>query len=173
MPETNSYSLPRNVPRSGAWIAAILATTAAVYARSLGNEFVYDDHFWIDNPHLGNWSFLWQSFSNNLFWFHNSGHSSAILYYRPVQTAWFLLCYHLFGRNPALWHAASIGLHLIVSFLVYRVASSLASDQVTGLIAAALFALLPIHAEAVIWVAAASYPLSAALELAAFDFYLR
>ncbi|MGH7814605.1 MAG: hypothetical protein ACREQI_11475, partial [Candidatus Binataceae bacterium] len=171
----NAVETPRRTgpPSLVTWcLGGVLFLTAILYSPSLRNEFVYDDHFWIGNPHLGDWSFLWKSISNNLFWFHNTAGSPAISYYRPVQTAWFMLNDRLFGRDPIGWHAGTIALHLIVVWLVYRVASMLTDELWTGLIAAALFALMPIHAEAVIWTSAASYPLCAAFELGAFALYL-
>ncbi|MGH7814128.1 MAG: tetratricopeptide repeat protein, partial [Candidatus Binataceae bacterium] len=160
--------------RIGAALAAILLTTAIVFARSLGNQFVLDDHDQIvGNPYLGDWSFIWKSLTRSSAWFMHPLPLLAASYYRPLQNIWFALNYHLFGFHPAGWHGAMILLHLAVVWLVFRVATRLCGDPWAGLGAAALFALMPIHAEAVAWAAAIAAPLAAAFQLGAFECYLR
>ncbi|HUO04015.1 MAG TPA: tetratricopeptide repeat protein [Candidatus Binataceae bacterium] len=155
-------------------LGVLLAITALAYIRSLSNEFVLDDYAQIvNNPQLGDWSFIWKSMVNNALWFSDPLHPPAVTYYRPLQNVWFALNFHLFGLNPIGWHAAMVGLHLAVVWLAYRVASLLAKDRWTGLVTAALFALMPIHAGAVTCVFAIGTPLGAMFELAAFEFYLR
>ncbi|HVN64621.1 MAG TPA: hypothetical protein VMT58_08275, partial [Candidatus Binataceae bacterium] len=155
-------------------LAGLLVLAAIVFCRSLGNGFVFDDVDQIlNNRYLGEWSFIWKSMVNNALWFRDPGSPPALSYYRPFQNVWFALNFHLFGLNAAGWHAAQVGVHLIVIWLVFRVASILTGDRWKGLMAAGLFALMPIRAEAVVCVFAIGTPLSAAFELAAFDFYLR
>ncbi|MGH7814602.1 MAG: tetratricopeptide repeat protein [Candidatus Binataceae bacterium] len=140
----------------------------------MSNRFVFDDYPEIVyNRYLGNWSFLWKSFARDGWWFVDPAHLPQSSYYRPLLDVWLWIDFHLFGLHPAGWHAAMVALHLLVVWLVYRTASMLAGDEWTGVVAAGLFALMPLHAQAVIWPAAISYPLCAAFELAAFEFYLR
>ncbi|HUO04637.1 MAG TPA: tetratricopeptide repeat protein [Candidatus Binataceae bacterium] len=156
------------------WLAATLVVTAIALSRSLYNQFVFDDYpEIIYNRYLGDWSFIWKSFAADGWWFVDPNHLPQSSYYRPLLDVWLWVNYQLFGLHPAGWHAAMVVLHLVVVWLAYRVASRLARNRWTGLLAATLFALMPIHAQAVIWPAAISYPLSAAFELAAFEFYLR
>ncbi|MGH7815006.1 MAG: tetratricopeptide repeat protein [Candidatus Binataceae bacterium] len=159
---------------SNAWLAAILIVAAIVYIPSLDNRFVLDDRFQIlGNPYLGDWSFVWKSMVNDLWWYHNPRHLPVAPYYRPFHNIWLALNFHLFGLRPAPWHAAIIGLHLIVVWLTYRVAAILSGNAWIGLLTAALFAAMPIHAQAIGWIAAIATPLSAAFQLAAFEYYLR
>jgi len=155
-------------------MAAILVVTAAVYSRSLTNEFILDDWEQIVNNHqLESWSFVPRSFVSDILWFRDPLHGPQSPYYRPLHDLWLWVNFHLFGINPVGWHAAMIALHLIVVWLAYRVASALAGNGWTGVATAAIFALLPIHAEAVAWPAAISPPLSTAFLLGAFLMYLR
>ncbi|HVN63443.1 MAG TPA: tetratricopeptide repeat protein, partial [Candidatus Binataceae bacterium] len=154
-------------------LAGEMAVAGIVYSRCLGNAFVFDDlPEIVYNRYLGNWSFLWKSFASDGWWFVDPNHLPQSSYYRPLLDVWLWLNYHLFGLHASGWHAAMVALHLIVVWLAYRTASLLADDQWTGVLAAGLFGLMPIHAQAVIWPAAISYPLCAAFELAAFEFYL-
>ncbi|HVN63871.1 MAG TPA: hypothetical protein VMT58_04495, partial [Candidatus Binataceae bacterium] len=161
-------------PRVGVGLVAVLAVTAIAYFRALGNEFVGDD--WdliVNNGYLGNWSFIWTSMVNDVLWFHDPRHTPYSLYYRPMHDIWLAINFHLFKFNPIGWHAATVALYLIVVWLVFRVAARISGDNWTGLLAAALFGLMPIHAQAVAWPAAVCQPLVAAFELGAFELYLR
>ncbi|HUO05052.1 MAG TPA: tetratricopeptide repeat protein [Candidatus Binataceae bacterium] len=175
--KTDSHSGAKLVVRPGTervWLIRILIVTALFYSRSLGNEFVLDDLPQIVlNRYIASWSFVWKSLVNNALWFVDPLHPPPVSYYRPLQNIWSALNFHLFGLNPIGWHAAMLALHLLVVVLVFRLASILTRSPFTGLLAAALFAWMPVHAEAVVWPAAVATPLSAAFELAAFEFYLR
>jgi protein O-mannosyl-transferase len=164
----------KNRDAERAWIVAILLATALVLSPSLGHQFVLDDRSQIVvNPHLANWSFIWKSLFRDAWWFFAPLHPPQSPYYRPLPNVLLGLSFHLFGTNPAGWHAEMIALHLIVVWLVFRVASLLARDQWTGLLAAALFGLMPIHADAISGSFAPGTPLSMAFELGAFEYYLR
>ncbi|HVN64053.1 MAG TPA: hypothetical protein VMT58_05415, partial [Candidatus Binataceae bacterium] len=159
---------------AGAGLIAALTATAIVFCRSLENQFVFDDREMIVlNRYLGNWSFLLKSLVNDSWWFRDPAHLPQGSYYRPIQDIWLWMNFHLFALNPTGWHLASLAVHLIVVWLVFRVASILAGDTKTGAAAALLFGLMPIHAEAVVWATAAPIPLAAAFELGALDSYLR
>ncbi|MGH7812799.1 MAG: tetratricopeptide repeat protein [Candidatus Binataceae bacterium] len=154
-------------------LGGVLLLTALVYARSLWSGFVFDDRAWSGNPDVRSWSFIWKSFSRDAWWFMTPHQSPQSAYYRPLLDAWAAVNFHLFGPHPAGWHAMEIGLHLIAAWMVFRVASMLADNEWTGLLAAALFALLPANAESVAWPSAVCQPLYAIFALGAFEFYLR
>jgi hypothetical protein len=84
---------------------------------------------------------------------------------------WLGVNYQLFGFHPAGWHAATIALHLLMVWLVYRTVLLLVSEESTALIAALLFAIVPIHAEAVVWPSAIPQLLCGIFTLAAFYFF--
>ena len=155
-------------------VAAILIVTAAVYLRCLGNQFVDDDlDLIVHNRYLGDWSYIWKSLIYDSAWFNNPNFLPQSPDYRPLLDLWLWFNFHLFGLHPAGWHLAMIALHLLVTWLVFQVASLLARDKWTGVLAAALFALMPLNAEAVVWPAAIAYLLNAAFELGALSAFLR
>ncbi|HVN64736.1 MAG TPA: hypothetical protein VMT58_08865, partial [Candidatus Binataceae bacterium] len=160
--------------RVGAALAGTLGVTALVFSRCLANAFVFDDDDMIViNRQIGNWSFIWKSLVNDSWWFRDPNRLPQSAYYRPFQDIWLWLNFHLFGLVPAPWHAAMIGLHLVVVWLAFRIASQLATDKWAGVLAAGLFALMPLHAEPVVWASAIPLPLAAAFEFGAFECYLR
>jgi tetratricopeptide (TPR) repeat protein len=150
------------------WIALLLALATLVYARSLSNQFVYDDNEEIRLNHfIGQWSFIWRSFVNDSWWFRNPARLPQSAYYRPLQDAWFALNYHAFAMNPVGWHLTMIALEVVVVWLVFRIAEELTNDFASALVAAAIFAAMPVHAQAIAWPSAIPLPLSAAFELGA------
>jgi Flp pilus assembly protein TadD len=150
-----------------------MLVTAIAYLRCLGNGFVFDDLLMVKaNPYIGEWSFLWRSMVNDLWWFRGPSHLPQSEFYRPLQDIWLALNYHLFGFNPAGWHAMMIVLHLVAVWLVYKVVRVIAPGGWTAVIAALLFGLLPVHAEAVVSAAAIPLLLSATCELGAFYSFL-
>jgi len=156
------------------WLAIVLVITALVLSRSIGNDFVLDDRYGVPlNRYIGTWHFVWKSMVSDQWWVLDPSHLPQSQDYRPLQNVVWAFIFLLFGRSPAGWHAALIPFHLIVVWMVYRVGSLLAADRWTGVIAAALFALMPIHAQAVVWPSAMAFPLSAAFELGAFEIFLR
>ncbi len=159
---------PANVIGNPLALAGVLLVTLLLYLRCLGSGFVFDDNLMVvKNAYIGSWSFFRISFSHDSWWYLDPLHLPASSYYRPLQDTWLGLHFHLFGLNPAGWHATMVALHLLVVWLVFRLASHLTGDRQAALLAAALFAVLPCHAEAVVWASAIPLPLAAAFELAA------
>ena len=151
----------------------VLLLTMLVYIRCLGNGFVFDDHEMIViNRYVGQWSFLWKSLVNDSWWFRDPLHLPQSSYYRPLQDIWLGIHYQLFGLVPGGWHATMIALHLAAVWMTFKIASRMTGDWRTAILAAGLFGLLPIHAEAVVWPTAIPLPLSAVLELAAFYLFI-
>jgi hypothetical protein len=149
-------------PTQTAILIAILVVTAILYLPSLRDGFVYDDLAEIvQNRLIGRWPFIWQSFAHDSWWFripHVKGQSA---YYRPIQNVWLGVVFHLFGKDPIGWHAAKIVMHLAVVLLSFRLAQLLSGDFATAAITAALFAIHPVHAEAVTWITAVPEVLAA------------
>jgi protein O-mannosyl-transferase len=155
-------------------IAALLTGSSLVYLRALGNHFVYDDNEEISLNHLiGDWSFAWRSFAHDSWWFRDPTRLPQSAYYRPLQDLWLALNYHTFGMNPLGWHLAMIAIEVLAVYLLFKVAGELTHDFTSALIAAALFAILPIHVQAVVWPSAIVMPMAAVFDLGALLIVIR
>lgn len=134
-------------------IAALILCAALPYLNTLLNGFVYDDNRQVlDNPYLKNFHFLPQMFGTTVWSF--VGTQGVSNYYRPMMTFGYAVCYHLFGPLAYGFHLVNVLLHAGVVLLVFLVASRLFKDRAIAFVAACLFAVHPIHTEAVAWVAA-------------------
>jgi tetratricopeptide (TPR) repeat protein len=153
---------------------AAIAITLLVYLRCVGNGFVYDDNEMIVLNHsIGDWAMVWRSFVNDSWWFRNPLKLPQSSYYRPLQDVWLAANYHLFGLAPPGWHLMIVAVHLIAVWLVFQIARELTDSRWTPIIAATLFGVLPIHAQAVVWPTAIPLPLSAVFGLVALLFFIR
>ena len=163
-------SSPR-LTRETAILWCIMAVTGVVYSRSLGNAFVLDDvAMFVHAPDLRNWSFLWKAFTRNEFWYVDAWFLQVQQFrnYRPLFLVWCWMDYHLFGLNPAAWHASILAVYLLEVWLVFKISRRLAGGSTAALLAASLFALTPVHVAAIAWTAASCYVLGTALGLGAF-----
>ncbi len=151
---TPGRSLPRG---TFAWTAVIAAV--AVAATSLRNGFAYDDlPLIVENDRvtglLSPWSYFGQS-----YW-------PAGGLYRPLAVWLLALQWHLGGGAPWIFHATNVALHALVTGLVFLLARRVLAPPWAGL-AALLFAVHPVHVEAVANVVGVSELLCAVFVLSA------
>jgi len=150
-------------------LAAVLMVTAIVCAGALSNGFPIDDTpLIVHNIEIGKWSFLWKALTREEFWFSDAGYLPHARNYRPLLLIWFWLDYHLFGLHAPFWHASVLAVHLLAVWLVFKIARELANDSNSALLAALLFGIIPVHAQALAWMASSGLVIGTTLELAAF-----
>ena len=119
---------------------------AAVFANSLNNGFALDDLPLVrDNPAIRSLESL------PLHWtepYWGAGDASAGLY-RPLTLSSFTLNRAIFGPAATGYHAVNVALHVAVSLLVWCTARAISGRPGGATLAALLFALHPLHSEAV------------------------
>jgi Tfp pilus assembly protein PilF len=141
------------------------------YANTLQNGFVYDDnHEVVTNPYIRSFHHVGDIFSTRIL--QHLGARGATNYYRPISIFGFLICYQLFGLLPYGFHLANLLLHAAIVCVVFGLGQRLFRDQWLAFIAAAIFALHPIHTESVAWVSGVTDLELAVFYLAAFWFFL-
>jgi protein O-mannosyl-transferase len=170
-PKTVSQPTPRRAPL---WLpsAALLLIAAAVYANSLANGFITDDKLQLlGNPLVTQLRNLPQVFGSGVWSF--LGYQGN--YYRPVQFLLYAFLYWVFGPHAVGFHCIMLLLHAANTALVYAIARHLLSRSMPGAawIAGALFAVHPIHTEAVDWIAALPDALLTTLILAGLLAFVR
>lgn len=93
--------------------------------------------------------------------------------YHPVTMLFYSLEYHLFGLNPAGYHAVNLLLHLIIVLLVFYTVFLLSENTIVALAASFLFGIHPLHVESVAWAAELKDLLYTLFFLASYIFYLK
>ncbi|MFI5250367.1 MAG: tetratricopeptide repeat protein [Gemmatimonadales bacterium] len=140
----------------------VVLVAALVYANALANRFALDDNdVVLNNPLVHHFAGTWQAFAHS-YWPEATGAGQ----YRPLTMATFALDWVISGGNAAWLHAANVLWHVAACLLVWRVLSDLTSRS--GALAGALiFAVHPVHVEAVSNLVGRSDVISAAFTLAA------
>lgn len=106
---------------------------------------------------------MWSAFTSGV-WSFLGYHGN---YYRPLQFLIYGSIYRAFGPHPLPFHLLMWALHAVNTALVFAVARRLLGGRLEpAWIAAAIFAVDPIHAEAVNWIAALPDVLTTTLILA-------
>ena len=124
------------------------------YANSLLNGFANDDHVIIvQNKLITQLRNIPTLFTRD-YWASSRNPNEAIPppstgLYRPFVMTTYALNYAAGGLNPFGYHAANLLLHLLATWLVYLLALRLNCSPGGALIAAAIFAVHPLHTEAV------------------------
>ncbi len=115
-----------------------------LYGNSIPGEFVYDDHLWADRTELREPEHLLKLWTEPyLPAFPHAG------IWRPFSVFTYALNFVVFGDSPVSFHVFSILLNGITTFLVFLLVCRLFSNMRLSFITAALFAVLPVHTEAV------------------------
>jgi tetratricopeptide (TPR) repeat protein len=144
-----------------AFSIALAALTGVAYAPVLRASFLnFDDGTWITaNPHVNSGV----SFTN-IKWAFSSIYASN---YVPLTWISHMLDCQFFGLNAGAHHATNLAYHALNVALFFLLLFRVVKSLWPAAIAAALFALHPIHVESVAWVAERKDVLSTLLWLLA------
>lgn len=136
------------------WVA--IAALAA-FGGSLFSGFHFDDYGMLQDPAItlpDGWARCWR-------WMQT----------RPLTWFSFWLNYRVSGREPMLWHAVNLALHAACAVVLYRLLRRVA--PAAAWLAALVFAVHPIDAEAVDYVYARATLLCALFSVLAIDSWMR
>ena len=149
--------------------ASLAIAVLAAHGGALKGQFHYDDVFAIvENPAVRSWDPL------RYFASANAVISEAdAAGYRPLTVASLALNHQLGGVSPVGYLLTNLLLHLAVSWMVFVVGCRLLGDWRWAGVAALVFALHPVNAEAVNYSVARSSLLSTVWMLVAFWAFLR
>jgi Flp pilus assembly protein TadD len=146
------------------WPLVVFLAAAIVYLNSLPNGFALDDLPLVrDNPRLESLGGLPRLLLSP-YWPTDDGASGL---YRPVTMASFAINRAVAGAEPLWFHAVNLLLHALASLLAWYAACSAGLRRGGALLAALLFAVHPLHTEAVANVTGRAELLAALFVLAA------
>jgi protein O-mannosyl-transferase len=167
-----SFTAVPALPSEAMLVGLLLLVTLLCCVNILSNGFVYDDDQQVlQNPYIRSWRFLPQIFGTTVWSF--VGEAGATNYYRPLMTLSFLLLWKVFGPIPFGFHLFSLVLHAAVVVMVFYTGLKIFLDWRVAWLGALLFAVHPVHTEAVDWVSAYPDLEVAFFCLAAFCFFAR
>lgn len=140
------------------FVLGLVAVTAiSAYNSSLSIGFLLDDFSHLDYAYRamhGDWSDLLRVFTGN--W---TGAADNLTSYRPFVSLSFFIDYLVWQVNAFGYHLSNVlmfaGCSVFTALLTHELAAPLATPRIrliSGLTAGILFALYPLHPEAVAWI---------------------
>lgn len=153
------------VVSANCWLAAVFIAAASVYAATLSMGFVYDDFSVIlENPIITDIRNIPIIFGSDGW--RELGKQSP--YYRPLSTLTLLIDFSIWKYNPFGYHLFNVLLHATNALLVTVILRRLTVSATAALWGGLFFALHPVQAEAVTWIAARCDMVCALFLLASF-----
>lgn len=155
---TSPTRAARRIPvgRRGRPLPALLVLVFLLHLPSLFNPFFIDDYVYIDTVSRLDAAALADLLTSSTMgeeassvWWTPSG---ALPFYRPLGELTFWVDHQLWKLGPAGYHLTNLLLHLLCTALVYQGARRLSDMPGGALAAAGIFALHPVHTEAVAWI---------------------
>lgn len=132
--------------RSRLVLLALCLLSAGVYLNSLGNGFALDDYFVIQrNPQVHGLDRLPDAVTGAYL---PTG-PARLGMYRPLTSATLAIDWEIWDGRPRGFHASNILLHLGATVLLYLLLVHLGSGVLAAGAGAAVFAVHPVHVEAV------------------------
>lgn len=144
----------------------------AVFANTLTMDFVSDDLYQIkDNTLIESLSNIPEIFTTEV-WKGVKGGGNITPYYRPLFTLSYAVDHLFWGKRPVGYHLTNVLLHLLVSVSVYVLSLKVLKSKAAALFSGLVFAVHPVHSEAVTWLAARNESLTALFMLASLYLYI-
>ena len=139
---------------AGPWaVLLMLILAGAAYVDTLGYQFVWDDWAMIaQNRHIRTPHSVPELLDSDFTALTAGAVSGG--YYRPVLALSLALDAALWGAGPAFFHLTNVLLHVLATYLLYRLVRALTAQPGLAVMAGLFFALHPVHVEAVAFVAA-------------------
>ena len=133
MPTMTPAPTPRWV--EGLLLIALVVITLVLFAESFSAGFTFDDFLYVvDNPRIQNWEF------NLDPWYRWRKHVRALT---------FMIDYSLFEDSPTGYHIHNLLWHVTCVLLLYILVKQLSNRASIAFLTALLFAIHPIHVEAI------------------------
>ena len=127
------------------WAIAVASLAVFVYLNAFGHEFVLDDTRLIrDNVRIRSLADVPQLFAGS-YW----GSQGTQALYRPLPLASYAVNYAVHGLSTGGYTAVNVALHVAVSLLLFVLVRSLGAPVFAAGAAGVLFAVHPVHTEAV------------------------
>ncbi|MBI3384770.1 O-antigen ligase family protein [Candidatus Gottesmanbacteria bacterium] len=145
----------------GALYFYLFLVTLIGYGKIFNNYFTGDDFVWLK------WAA--QSKIGDLI---GNFYMADGFFYRPLVKILYFAIYAIFWLKPLGYHLVSIFGYFLSGCLIYKIALKMGQSKYASILAAALFLMLPINTESVVWVSAYSALLMSLFTLSAFYNFL-
>lgn len=146
----------------------MLLVALAAYANSLGNGFAFDDGAIVENNPAVVEGAPVEALART--WWPDAEEGTGL--YRPLTLAGFALQWRIGRGEPFVYHLVNVAGHVLVSLAVFLLLMRVGTGATGSALGAGIFAVHPVHAEAVANVVGQSEVLAALFFLAGCLLYL-
>jgi len=147
----------------------IIILTVIIYGNSLNNDFwAIDDPVVMNNPHIQHFTI-----QNLKDIFNPSFIIEEGTYYKPFVYLSFSLEYLVWKNNPFGYHLTNLIIFIISLVFIYLTLELLFKNTFIPFATTLLFAVHPVHSEAVLWISSRTHLLSALFCLISFYCFIR
>lgn len=137
------------VPKNN-WVYFLIfaALVFITFGNALFNGLVYDDHYLIkDNHYIKSFSYLGKVLTSDVAVASPIEKPSG--YYRPMSMFFLMLMYKVWGLKAFGLHLTTVLIHLFNTFFVFLIIRKISKNVALAFLTACLFAVHPVHVEAV------------------------
>ncbi|MDO8805943.1 MAG: tetratricopeptide repeat protein [Elusimicrobiota bacterium] len=128
-------------------LSGILLLTFIVFSNTLGNDFIKTSD---EGPYILTNSHVRGITPQNISAIFSAAPAGM---YSPLTIFSYAIDYRIGGYNPRIYHLTSVLYHLLNVALVYFLIFLVSKRKMAAALAAALFAIHPMHAQSVNWIA--------------------
>lgn len=139
------------------FISLIFSLTFAAYFNSFNNEFLWDDEFLIQkNTFITDSAHIPQILTSS----STAGFGNQDNFYRPTQTLYYLLIHSIAGKEARAYHIGNTLLHALNGVLLFLLLIKLFKNSLLAFATSLLWALHPVHTEAITYISGTADPMS-------------
>lgn len=148
----------------------LAVAVALAYANSLGSDFIYDDHaFVVNNEEIRTFTPL-SKFLLSPEAFSKPANDHV---FRPLASFTFAVNYALGGLDTRGYHLTNLLFHALNVFLLFVLLRRIGFHEGASLAGALIFAIHPVHVEAVTWISGRGNVLFLSFFLLSFLLYMK
>jgi hypothetical protein len=126
------------------FLSLALLTAGFLYSSTLNGGFIGDDYMHLDQAQtIRPWQHPLPALTKGVYY-----------YFRPWPSLWWAGLYAAFGLHPLPYRLSNLALHLAIIFAFYRLGQRVLHDRTAAGLSSLLFAVFPLHGEAVAWTSA-------------------
>jgi tetratricopeptide (TPR) repeat protein len=150
-------------------LALVVALAVVAYANALRNGFALDDvPIIVENPVIQSVGNVGTIFGTS-YWSHGgTANLGDPTLYRPLTVLTYAIDHAIWNLRPSGYHATNVALHAVTTALVFLVGAEVLGSAIAAVAAAAIFAVHPLHTEAVTGLVGRAEVLATLFFLAAF-----
>ncbi|MFH1790929.1 MAG: tetratricopeptide repeat protein [Candidatus Omnitrophota bacterium] len=150
-------------------LLVIAAACSVVYANSVRGQFIWDDYHLVkDNVNIRDARLLPNIFLEDL----GKGAGVRYSFYRPIQSLSYFFDRFVWGAEPQGYHVTNVILHVLASWACFWLLYVLFGDILLAAVPALLFAVHPVHTEAVAYISGRADPIAAIFMLSSLSLYI-